>query len=207
MVESQIAARGVSDPRVLEAMRRVPREEFVPAGRLAETCGDWALPIGLGQTISQPYTVAYMIEALGLRGHETVLEVGSGSGYGAAVLATLARAVHTIERHSELAARARATLARLGYHNVIVHEGDGSRGLPQFAPFDGICCTAAAPRLPAPLAEQLADGGRLVIPIGPTRDSQHLLRYTRHGAEFEVDNLGAFAFVPLVASFDAPREA
>lgn len=197
MVERQIAARGVDDPRLLEALRTIPREAFVPPERQDEAYADCALPIEAGQTISQPYTVAFMIDALRLTGVERVLEIGAGSGYGAAVLGALAAEVHTVERLERLAESARRRLAALGCRNVRVHHGDGSLGLPELAPFDAICVTAAAPALPPALVAQLADGGRLVAPIGDL-GGQRLLRVVRHGAELRTDDLGGFAFVPLI---------
>jgi protein-L-isoaspartate(D-aspartate) O-methyltransferase len=166
MVEEQLAGRDVSDERVLAAMGRVPRELFVPEDLRSRAYDDAALPIGGGQTISQPYMVAKICEALALTGDEGVLDVGSGSGYQAAVLAELAREVDTIERIPELAELARANLAAAGYERVRVHVGDGTRGLPERAPFDAIAVAAAAPRLPQTLYEQLEPGGRLVVPVG-----------------------------------------
>jgi protein-L-isoaspartate(D-aspartate) O-methyltransferase len=195
MVRDQIEARGVRDPRTLAAMRRVPRHEFVPAEVAAGAYADHPLPIGHEQTISQPYIVAFMTEALGLRGGEKVLEVGTGSGYQAAVLAEIAREVHTIEIVEPLAARARADLARLGYANVHVRAGDGYKGWPEAAPFDAIIVTAAAPRLPEPLLAQLADGGRLVIPVG--EQDQQLMIVTRSGTTFTRENVLPVRFVPM----------
>lgn len=166
MVAGQIAARGVSDERVIAAMRKVARHRFVPAEYREAAYDDRPLPIGSGQTISQPYIVALMTEALGLEGGGTVLEIGTGSGYQAAVLAEIVDTVFTIEILPELAERARAILDTLGYANVHVRAGDGFFGWPAHAPFDGIIVTAAAPRLPEPLVEQLAPGGRIVIPVG-----------------------------------------
>jgi protein-L-isoaspartate(D-aspartate) O-methyltransferase len=166
MVEQQLRGRDVSDPRVLSAMERVPRELFVPEDYRDRAYDDAALPIAGGQTISQPYMVAKICEALALRGDEHVLDVGSGSGYQAAVLAELAAEVDTIERIPELAELARRNLAAAGYERVHVHVGDGTRGLPERAPFDAIAVAAAPPRLPQTLYEQLADGRRLVVPVG-----------------------------------------
>jgi protein-L-isoaspartate(D-aspartate) O-methyltransferase len=166
MVASQIAARDVRDPRVLAAMRKVPRHRFVPAAWAAEAYEDYPLPIGEGQTISQPYIVALMTELLALRGGERVLEVGTGSGYQAAVLAELAGEVYSIEILEPLARRAAATLAELGYGKVKVRAGDGYLGWPEAAPFDAIVVTAAPDHVPQPLLDQLAIGGRLVIPVG-----------------------------------------
>jgi len=166
MVERQLRGRDVVDERVLAVMERVPRELFVPEYLRDRAYDDAALPIGGGQTISQPYMVARIAEALGLRGGERVLDVGSGSGYQAAVLAELANEVHTIERLPELAELARANLAAAGYDRVRVHLGDGTRGLPEHAPFDAIAVAAAAPALPRTLYEQLEPRGRLVVPVG-----------------------------------------
>jgi protein-L-isoaspartate(D-aspartate) O-methyltransferase len=166
MVEHQLRGRDVVDERVLAAMERVPRELFVPEYLRDRAYDDAALPIGGGQTISQPYMVARIAEALGLRGGERVLDVGSGSGYQAAVLAELADEVHTIERLPELAELARTNLAAAGYERVRVHVGDGTRGVPEHAPFDAIAVAAAAPELPRTLYEQLEPRGRLVVPVG-----------------------------------------
>ena len=166
MVEQQLRGRDVEDPRVLDAIGRVPRELFVPQRLRRRAYDDAALPIGQGQTISQPYMVARIVEALALRGDERVLDVGTGSGYQAAVLAELAGEVDTIERLPELAERARDNLRAAGYDGVTVHVGDGSRGLPARAPFGGIAVAAAAPELPPALYEQLEDRGRLVVPVG-----------------------------------------
>lgn len=166
MVERQLRGRDVVDERVLAAMERVPRELFVPEGLRHRAYADAALPIGGGQTISQPYMVARIVEALGLSGNERVLDVGSGSGYQAAVLAELAEEVDTIERIPELAELARANLAAAGYDRVRVHIGDGTRGLPERAPFDAIAVAAAAPQLPRTLYEQLEERGRMVVPVG-----------------------------------------
>jgi protein-L-isoaspartate(D-aspartate) O-methyltransferase len=166
MVEEQLRARGIVDERVLDAMERVPRELFVPEDLRDRAYADVALPLTGGQTISQPYMVAKICEALALRGDERVLDVGTGSGYQAAVLAELAAEVHTIERIPELAELARRNLAAAGYDGVRVHLGDGTRGLPEFAPFGAIAVAAAAPQLPQTLYEQLDPRGRLVVPVG-----------------------------------------
>jgi protein-L-isoaspartate(D-aspartate) O-methyltransferase len=189
--------RGIEDERVLEAMSRVRREEFVPEEVRARAYQDCALPIGSGQTISQPFTVAVMLEALRLAGHERVLEVGTGSGYGAAVLSLLAREVFSIECVPELASAARDRLARLGYANAAVVEGDGSLGLPTEAPFGAIVVTAGAGSLPLCYLEQLAEGGRLVIPIGGEVRGQTLYCFTRLRGRLSVRELGPFLFVPL----------
>jgi protein-L-isoaspartate(D-aspartate) O-methyltransferase len=172
MVEQQIRQRGISDPRVLEAMRAVPRDQFVPADQARRAYDDSPLPIGFGQTISQPYIVAYMTEALDVRPTHKVLEVGTGSGYQAAVLGRLAREVYTIEIVSELATQAAGRLKALGCTNVQVRDGDGYAGWPEQAPFDRIMLTAAPEEIPRPLLDQLAPGGRLVAPVGAQGDTQ-----------------------------------
>lgn len=198
MVGEQLVPRGITDTRVLAAMARVPREEFVlPQEREMAYC-DGALPIGQEQTISQPYTVAFMCQAAQLQPGDRVLEIGTGSGYGAAVLAQLAAEVHTIERIEELATNAQENLVRCGYHNVTVHLGDGTLGLPHQAPFDAIIVTAGATGLPEAYGRQLADGGRIVIPIGEQRGSQTMFCFTRRGDQWESQSLGGFAFVPLI---------
>ncbi len=195
MVTTQIAARGVNDPKVLAAMRKVPRHLFVPSGEVGQAYEDYPLPIGHGQTISQPYIVGFMTEALGLKGGERVLEVGTGSGYQAAVLAEIAARVYTIEIVAPLAEEAAARLNRLGYANVEVRAGDGYLGWPEAAPFDGIMLTAAAPRVPEPLKQQLKDGGRLVLPVGG--DWQELVVVTRRGDRFEEKQVLPVRFVPM----------
>jgi len=195
MVREQIEARGVRDPLTLAAMRKVPRHELVPEIVRAAAHQDYPLPIGLGQTISQPYIVAFMTEALGLRGGEKVLEIGTGSGYQAAVLAEIAAQVYTIEIVAPLAERARADLARLGYANVHVRAGDGYLGWPEAAPFDAIIVTAAAPKIPEPLKAQLKDGGRLVIPVG--EEYQSLVVLTRTGSRFAEQTVLPVRFVPM----------
>jgi protein-L-isoaspartate(D-aspartate) O-methyltransferase len=197
MVADQLPRRGIDDPRVLAAMGRVPREAFVPEPLRMLSYEDRALPIAFEQTISQPYTVAFMCQEARLRATDKVLEIGAGSGYGAAVLAELVREVHAIERIPELHEAATAALAANGYHNVKLHLGDGSLGLPTESPFDAILCTAGAEQLPRPLQEQLAEGGRLVIPIGPA-GRQQMYRYVRKGDEWYGDKMGSFGFVPLV---------
>jgi len=199
MVERQLVARGIRSPRVLAAFRDVPRDAFVPSISRDEAYADTPLPIGEGQTISQPYIVAVMAEALALRGDERVLEVGTGSGYAAAILAQLAREVVTIERHASLADDARARLARLGIGNVVVVQGDGTLGVPDRAPYDAIVAAAAGPRVPEALLGQLARGARLVMPVGPPTE-QVLVRVTRTDEGFRTETLDAVRFVPLVGA-------
>ena len=195
MVASQIAARGVRDPRTLAALREVPRHLFVPGESRGQAYADHPIPIGHGQTISQPYIVAFMTEAAGLRGGETVLEVGTGSGYQAAVLARIAARVYTIEIVAPLAEASAALLKSLGYANVSVRAGDGYLGWPEAAPFDAILVTAAAPRIPEPLKQQLKDGGRLVLPVGD--EWQELVVVTRRGDRFEERRVLPVRFVPM----------
>jgi protein-L-isoaspartate(D-aspartate) O-methyltransferase len=197
MVVHQLERRGIHDPRVLEAMEWVPREEFVPPELLDLAYDDRALPIGLEQTISQPYTVAFMCQEARIAASDKVLEIGTGSAYGAAVLSLLAREVHSIERIEELFRVAGERLERLGYDNVRVYLDDGTQGLPREAPFNAIVCTAGAEELPDAYQQQLADGGRLVIPIGPAAHQQ-MVRFTRRGDRWDRDDLGSFGFVPLV---------
>ena len=197
MVENQIRKRGLKNERVLRAMTLVPRHEFVPPGSLPMAYADEPLGIGGGQTISQPYIVAAMTAALELTGSERVLEIGAGCGYQAAVLALLAREVFSVEIRSDLAHSAAERLQRLGYHHVHVHCGDGSVGLKEFAPFDGIVVAAAAPAVPRPLLEQLADGGRLIAPIG-SDDHQQLILITRQGNEYWSERRENCRFVPLI---------
>jgi protein-L-isoaspartate(D-aspartate) O-methyltransferase len=199
MVEEQLRGRDITDARVLAAMIAVPRHVFVPDDMRAFAYSDGPLPIGQGQTISQPYIVALMTQLLELQGAETVLEVGTGSGYQAAVLSHLAEKVYTIERSAELAGSARKVLESLGIENVIVRHGDGSGGLPEFAPFHGVIVTAAAPKVPRPLLEQLDAGGRLIVPVGG-RDGQVLERWRRDGDEFHVERIAPVAFVPLIGT-------
>lgn len=196
MIADQVAARGLRNPRLLDALQRVPRHFFVPEALRLRAYQDRPLPIGNDQTISQPYIVALMTSLLNLRGDEVVLEIGTGSGYQAAVLSLLAREVHTIERFLDLADAARLRLRALGYNNVFVHAGDGSLGLPEFAPYQGIVVTAAAPIAPEPLKAQLDEGGRLVIPVGP-KGGQDLQLWTREHGVLHVENIIPVSFVPL----------
>lgn len=197
MVIEQLARRDIIDSRVLEAMEWVPRHEFVPHDLVGHAYDDQAMPIGYDQTISQPYTVAFMCQAARIQPTDKVLEIGTGSGYGAAVLSLLAQEVYTIERIEALYRAARQRLDELGYHNVHVYLDDGTLGLPGEAPFDAILVTAGAEKLPDAYRQQLADGGRLLIPVGPP-SSQQMLRITRQGNELTRENLGSFGFVPLV---------
>jgi len=197
MVEEQISRRGIHGPRVLEAMQTVPRHLFVPAEIRNWAYSDGAQRIGKGQTISQPYIVALMTEALQLEGDEVVLEVGTGSGYQAAILSLLAKEIHTIERHPELAEEAQTLLSSLGYTNVHVHSGDGTLGYPEKAPYQGIIVTAAAPDVPKSLLNQLAEGGRLVIPVGK-KYTQVLQSWQRKGKTLKHETITPVAFVPLI---------
>ncbi len=198
MLDQQLRACGITDERVLAAMERVPREEFVPAPLRGRAYDDRALPIESGQTISQPYTVAFMAQAVRLQGHERVLEIGTGSGYGAAVLSQLAAKVCTIERWPDLFDSATQRLDRLGFDKVLTKLGDGSLGWPEQAPFDAIITTAAAEQLPNAFRDQLAEGGRLIIPIGEPGAGQTMFRFTRQNGELVEERLGLFSFVPLV---------
>jgi protein-L-isoaspartate(D-aspartate) O-methyltransferase len=197
MVANQIEMRGVRDPRVLAAMRVVPRHHFVPAYQQGSAYRDSPLPIGQGQTISQPYIVALMSEMLELKGDERVLEIGTGSGYQAAILAQLAAEVISVERFASLAQEARERLAELEVENVRVEVGDGSLGWPADAPYDAIIVTAASPRVPLPLEEQLAEGGRLIVPAGQ-RYTQSLVRVRRRGGRLKRETTIGVAFVPLI---------
>ncbi len=200
MVEAQIIRRGILDEAVLRAMRSVPRHEFVPLELVNRAYEDVPLPIGEGQTISQPYIVADMTAALELRGSEKVLEIGTGCGYQAAVLGCVSREVHSVELREDLAKAAEERLSRLGYENVRVHCGDGSLGLPEFAPYDAILVAAAAPEVPRPLMEQLADGGRMIAPVGE-EDEQTLVFVRRKGNDFTFERRETCRFVPLLGRY------
>jgi len=199
-VDHDIAARGITDERVLSAMRSVRRERFVPAELAQSAYDDNALPIESGQTISQPYIVALMAEAAEISPSDTVLEVGTGSGYGAAVLAELAAEVWTIERHANLAESARRQLRAEGIDNVHVLVGDGTLGWPEKAPYDAIVVTASSPGVPGALREQLAVGGRLILPTGTKRRGQKLVRVRRRNGDYSREDLGSVRFVPLIGS-------
>jgi protein-L-isoaspartate(D-aspartate) O-methyltransferase len=200
MIETQIRRRGVSSPRVLEAMASVRRHEFIPLKFRNEAYADKPLPIGEGQTISQPYMVAAMTEALDLTGSERVLEIGTGSGYQAAVLSQLVSQVLTVESHTSLALAAQKRLTNLGYENVHVHNGDGSAGFPDAAPYDAILVTAGAPEIPQGFASQLREGGRLVIPVGD-RDDQELVRAQMENGRLKSRVLFNCKFVLLLGRY------
>jgi protein-L-isoaspartate(D-aspartate) O-methyltransferase len=197
MVEEQVAARGVRDPRVLAALSAVPRHLFVPVDLRDEAYGDFPLPIGEGQTISQPYIVALMTESAGLRAGDKVLEVGTGSGYQAAVLSRLAGTVFSVEINGLLARRAATTLAALGFSNVRVRSGDGFFGWPEEAPFDAVLITCAVDRVPPRLFDQLAEGGRLVLPLGDSGSYQTLTVVTKKGGKPVLRRLIDVRFVPM----------
>ncbi len=200
MVEGQLRRRDITDARVLDAMAKIPRHRFVSPENAPSAYEDRPLPIGEGQTISQPYMVAIMTQVLELQGTERVLEIGTGSGYQTAVLAELSKKVFTIERIPALIQHAEKILNDLGYENIFYRVGDGTKGWPEAAPFDGIIVTAGAPEIPATFRDQLAEGGRLIIPIGP-RLSQTLIRATRHGDRFTEEDITGCVFVPLVGDF------
>lgn len=200
MVETQIRRRGLSDARVLSAMAKVPRHEYVSLEWRERAYLDEPLPIGGGQTISQPYIVAVMTALLGLQGNERVLEIGTGCGYQTAILAELAQEIFSVECRPELAGMARGRLERFGYGNIRVHAGDGSLGWPEFAPYDAIVVTAAAPSLPEPLLQQLVDGGRLVIPVGDA-SQQRLERVIKIGKEYRIEQHEGCRFVPLYGRY------
>lgn len=206
MLADQLRARGIHDTRVLDAIRTVPRHEFVGDDQRAEAYTDSPLPIGHDQTISQPFIVAFMTQLLDLALSDVVLEIGTGSGYQTAVLSLLAHHVYTLERHRDLARQAADRLARLGYRNIDIHVGDGSQGLPDMAPFDAILVTAAAPKIPGPLQAQLSPhSGRLVIPTGTT--NQHLELVVRRGDHWETKRVMAVKFVPLIGRYGFKPDA
>lgn len=197
MVASQLRSRGIRDQRVLDAMAHVPRHEFVADEYREQAYEDHPIPIAEGQTVSQPYIVAVTLDALSLQPSFKVLEIGTGSGYQTALLAELSREVYSVERHAPLARDAEATLARLGYNNVNVIVGDGSHGLPDMAPFDAIVVSAAAPQIPTSLSEQLREGGRMVIPVGPAQ-AQELQLVSKEKGQLVVRSLDGCRFVPLI---------
>jgi len=207
MVRDHVEGRGVRDPAVLEAMRQVPREAFVNAALRYRAYDDTPLPIDDGQTISQPYIVALMLEAAAIGSADRVLEIGAGSGYASAIASLIAAQVIAIERHPGLAASAKERLARLGYAKVEVHCADGSGGWPEAAPFDAILVAASGPRVPPELREQLAVGGRLVMPVGHSSWHQRLVRITRRGdGAFDDEELCGVVFVPLVGAHGWPSD-
>lgn len=197
MLREQIVGRGITNLLVISAMQKVPRHKFIEEKFLNEAYEDYPLPIENGQTISQPYMVALMTQALELKGGEKVLEIGSGSGYQAAVLAEIAGGVYSVERFADLAEKAKRVLGELGYNNIRIKSGDGTLGWEEFSPYDGIIVTAGAPDLPQPLVQQLAEGGRLVIPIGG-RFMQTLYAYKKKNDRLEEESLCGCQFVPLV---------
>jgi len=200
MIRHQIKGRGIRDERVLSAMSSIPREKFVLEGEKDNAYLDCPLPIGMGQTISQPFMVALMTQCLSLKGSETVLEVGTGSGYQTAILSKLAKMVYSIERFSLLADRAEKILKELEIKNVRVIEGDGSRGLEEYSPYDGIIVTAGAPEIPRSLIDQLNEKGRMVIPVGNSF-SQDLLLGIKEKGKLKISNYGGCVFVPLVGEY------
>mgnify|MGYP001594965979 CR=1 FL=1 len=206
MVQEQLELRGISDPRLLEAFRRVPRHLFVPPEQQAQAYEDHPIPIGAGQTISQPYMVALMVQLLKLQGHERILEVGTGSGYQLAILAELALEVYSIERLPELAAGALRRLEELGFLNVHISSGNGSLGWPEHAPYDGVVVAAGSPGIPQPLVDQLVDGGRLVIPVGSPQTQTLTLAEKRSG-QVRLTALTQCVFVPLVGEHGWPAES
>jgi len=197
MVQEQLAARGISDQRLLAVMAEVPRHLFVDDAMQARAYGDHPLPIAAGQTISQPYIVAFMTQVLQLQGHEKVLEIGTGSGYQAAILSRLCERVYTIERMNTLLAGARKIFGALRYYNIVAKLDDGTLGWPDFAPYDAIIVTAGGPEIPTPLVEQLADPGRLVIPVGD-QDVQELHLVTKDQGQITIDHLASVRFVDLI---------
>ena len=204
MVATQIESRGIRDKRVLEAMRTVPRHRFVPSDERSAAYEDRPLSIGRGQTISQPYMVALMTACLELTGNEKVLEIGTGSGYQTAVLTEIAEKVYSVERHSELSEQAAKRLTKLGYEHCTLKVGDGTTGWPEAAPFDGIIVTAGAPEVPEALREQLADAGRLVIPVG-AEYHQTLYKIRRDGSGFVENEMTGCVFVPLIGEYGWER--
>ncbi|KAB2891872.1 MAG: protein-L-isoaspartate(D-aspartate) O-methyltransferase [Desulfobulbaceae bacterium] len=197
MVQEQLLARGIADPRVLAAMGEVPRHLFVDDAMRARAYGDHPLPIAAGQTISQPYIVAFMTQSLQLQGHEKVLEIGTGSGYQAAVLSRLCEKVYTVERVNTLLAGARKLFDTLRYFNIVAKLDDGTLGWPEFGPYDAIIVTAGGPEIPQPLVEQLADPGRLVIPVGD-QDIQNLHLLIKNSGKIHVEQLASVRFVELI---------
>ena len=200
MIKTQLIPRGIKDQRVIEAMQKVPRHQFVPQELVHEAYNDYPLSIGHNQTISQPYIVAFMTEALDLKGDEKVLEIGTGSGYQTAILAELCKQVYTVERIKELLENAKKRLDKMGYNNIMFKAFDGTLGWDEYKPYDAIIVTAGAPNIPYPLVEQLKEGGRLVIPIGD-RFMQNLIKVTKKGKTIEQKSLGGCRFVDLIGVY------
>ena len=201
MICEHLQGRGISDQAVLKAMREVPREEFVDERLLGKAYGDHLLPIAEGQTISQPYIVAYMTQSLELKAADRLLEIGTGSGYAAAILSRIATTVYTVEHLGCLVQEAGQRFERLGYSNIVIHQGDGTLGWPEHAPYDAIVVTAGAPDVPQPLLEQLAFGGRLVIPVGRSCEVQELIRVRRISEnDYRSEDLCGVRFVPLIGA-------
>ncbi len=205
MIDKQLVAHGITDTRLLEVMGSLPRHWFVDEALEPQAYGDYPIGIGEGQTISQPYIVALMTEALHLKGAEKVLEIGTGCGYQTAVLSFLVKQVYTIERLKSLGLKARSHLKKLNIRNVVLRIGDGTHGWPETMPFDAIISAAGGPDIPQPLVDQLAEGGRLIVPVG-TQDQQRLLRVTKAGEKLETDDLGPCRFVKLVGDFGWKRQ-
>jgi len=197
MVKNQLIARGIKDEKVLQAMGTIPRHRFIEEALAGEAYNDHPVPIGEKQTISQPYIVALMTEALELKGRENTLEIGTGSGYQTAILATLSSRVYTIERVKSLLVHARKLLAQIGYDNILFKAFDGTLGWKEYAPFDAIIVTAGAPRIPQPLIDQLADNGRIIIPVGD-KYTQELIKVTKKGEALKQENMGGCRFVNLI---------
>ncbi len=204
MVKGQLLARGIKDERVLLSMGKVPRHLFVDEALAGESYNDHSMPIGEKQTISQPYIVALMTECLGLTGKEKTLEIGTGSGYHAAILAELSSRVYTVERKKTLLHKARKTLYRLGYDNILFKVYDGTMGWKEYAPFDAIIVTAGAPCVPIPLIDQMAENGRMIIPVG-NRDSQELIKVIKNNENLERESLGGCRFVNLIGEYGWPE--
>jgi len=203
MVKEQLMPRGIKDQRVLQGMGKIPRHLFIEEALAGEAYNDHPVPIGEKQTISQPYIVALMTEALELKGDEKILEIGTGSGYQTAILAELSSKVYTIERIKSLLVTARTLLAQLGYDNILFKAFDGTLGWKEYAPFDAVIVTAGAPNLPQSLADQLADDGRMIVPVGD-RYSQELIKVTRKGKSLKQKNLGGCRFVNLIGAYGWP---
>lgn len=200
MVRTQLIARRIANPIVIKAFEKVPREEFVPSKYQDEAYGDYPLPIGEGQTISQPFMVALMTQSLCLTKYDNVLEIGTGSGYQSAILAEIAKGVFTIERFSDLSERAQGILRKIGYNNIFFNVGDGTCGWPEHSPYQAIIVTAAAPNIPDSLVEQLSEGGRMVIPVGGIGGQTLMLLHKTHSG-IEEKALGGCVFVPLIGKF------